>query len=100
MKKVSLVLAIVALSLTSSFAIAQNAEEPIVETNLVIQEKVEISLSELPAAISDALTANYADYEAVKAFKSSVDGRNLYELELKNEDSSVTITFDEEGNVV
>ncbi len=100
MKKVSLVVAIVALGLTSTFAIAQNSVEPAVETNLVMQDKVEIPLSELPAAISDALTANYADYEAVKAFKSSVDGNDIYEVEMKNEESSVTIAFDTEGNVV
>lgn len=100
MKKVSLVLAIVALSLTSTFAIAQNSEEATVETNLVMQEKVEISLSELPTAVSDVLTADYADFEAVKAFKSSVDGKDIYEVELKNEDSSLAIAFDAEGNVV
>lgn len=100
MKKVSLVVAVMALGLTSTFAFAQNSSEPIVETNLVIQDKVEIPLSELPAAISDALAANYADFEAVKAFKSSADGKDLYEVELKNEDSTVTIAFDAEGNEV
>lgn len=100
MKKVSLVLAIMALSVTGSYAIAQNSVEPTVETNLVMQDKVEIPLSELPAAISDALAANYADYEAVKAFKSSADGNDIYEVEMKNEDSTVTIAFDAEGNVV
>ncbi len=100
MKKVSLVLAVVALSLTSSFAIAQNSVEPTIETSLVAQDKVEIPLSELPAAVSEAISANYAEYEAVKAFKSSFNGKEIFEVEMTNEDSTITIVFDAEGNVV
>jgi len=100
MKKVSLVLAVVALSLTSTFAIAQNSVETTVETSVVSQDKVEIPLSELPVTVSEALSANFAEYEAVKAYKSSVDGNDIFEVEMTNGDSTVTMAFDAEGNVV
>ncbi len=98
MKKLSFLVAFVVFSLVSTSAFSQTKEDQATEVEQVIQDKTEIDLSDLPAAISEKLDENYADYSAEKASKTSLDGIDTYYITLSNDDERIQVIFDAEGN--
>ncbi|HBS12145.1 MAG TPA: hypothetical protein DEO36_06305 [Flavobacteriaceae bacterium] len=113
MKKVSYVFAVAVLSLISTTAFAQEeavadvaeatTTEEVVEavaTEATPQERTEIELSELPEAVATAVTTDFAGYTADKAFKSSVDGKDIFTIQLSKDGEAVEANYTAEGKVV
>jgi len=102
MKKLSYVIAFTALSLLSVNSFAQDVADATeaTTTEAVAQEKVEIQLSELPEAVATAVGADFQGYTAEKAFKSSVDGQDIYTVQLSKDGEAIEVNFNAEGKVV
>lgn len=100
MKKFSLLVAFLVFSFVSTTSFSQTKEDQATEVEQVIQDKTEIDLSDLPAAISEKLDESYADYSAEKAAKSSIDGNDTYYITMSNDDERIQVIFDAEGNVL
>ena len=104
MKKLSYLIAVAVLSLVSTTSFAQDVAEvtdvavEVVES--VEQEKVEIQLSELPEAVATAIGADFEGYTAEKAFKSSVDGQDIFTIQLSKDGEAIEVNYNAEGKVV
>ncbi len=105
MKKFSLVIvfAVFALVSTTTFAqegmevAAQDATEAVQE---VVQEKVEVQISELPEAVTKTLATEFVDYTAEKAFQTTENEKVVYYVGLTKENEALTVVIDAEGNIV
>ena len=70
------------------------------EGNLLFSE-TEIDNSELPAAINNSISTNYADYQTEEAERLDMaDGTTRYEVELENGDSELEVLFEADGTVI
>jgi len=98
MKKFSFLVVFVVLTFVSSSAFSQTKEDQAAVLEQVVQDKTEIDLSDLPAAISEKLDEDYADYTAEKASKASIDGIDTYYITISNDDERIQVIFDAEGN--
>jgi hypothetical protein len=49
----------------------------------VLMQKQEIALTELPAAVSNALKQNYSSYDLEEAEQITFDGKTYYEVEME-----------------
>ncbi|HYC29265.1 MAG TPA: PepSY-like domain-containing protein [Chitinophagaceae bacterium] len=56
--------------------------------------------SKLPAAVNDAIKAQYAGYEITEVDKENDKDRTTYEVDLKKGDDKLKVHFDENGKVV
>ena len=76
MRKLSYLIVFAALSLISTTTFAQEVKEEVkAEVKKVLQEdKVEVKLSELPEAVTDALGDEFEGYTAKKAYKTKKRG--------------------------
>ena len=97
MRKLSFLFLVAALSLVSTTAFAQEVQKEVKE---VVQEKVEIKLSELPEAVTKALGEQFADATAEKAYKETQDGQDIYHVKLEKEGAYTMVHFDAEGKVL
>ncbi len=97
MRKLSFLFLVAALSLVSTTAFAQEVQK---EVKAVVQEKVEIKLSELPEAVTKALGEQFADATAEKAYKETQDGQDIYHVRLENDGAYTMVHFDAEGKVL
>lgn len=100
MKKLSLLFTAMMLFVISTTAFTSQFEKTSLIVLSDVQEKVEIPLSDLPDAVSNALSENYAGYIAEKAYKSTNDGVVVYYVDLVKDGESITLKFDAEGNVL
>jgi hypothetical protein len=65
------------------------------------KDKKEISVSQLPPAVSAQLqTQDYSGWTVSKAWKKEKDGETKYAVELKNGDEIKKVKFDAQGNVL
>lgn len=66
----------------------------------IVKHKAEISLTELPAKISEKLKADYKDYKTDELYKIE-DGTSVkYKVKLKGASEEIKVLFDENGNVL
>ncbi|RPD90379.1 hypothetical protein EGM88_15625, partial [Aureibaculum marinum] len=79
---------------------AQEVEEVVEVVETTQQDKVEIQVSELPETVTNALTADFADYTADKAYKTMKDEQEVYWVVLSKEDTSIKVLFNAEGKVL
>jgi len=97
MRKLSFLLAFAVLSLVSTTSFAQDMKEEVKE---VVQDKVEVQISELPAAVTKTLGEQFAEYSAEKAFKSVQDGKDVYYVKLVKDEAHEIVLIDAEGIVL
>jgi hypothetical protein len=65
------------------------------------KDKKEISVSELPPAVSAQLQSqDYTGWTINKAFKKEKDGETIYAVELKNGEEMKKVKFDAQGNIL
>lgn len=100
MRKLSFLVAFAVMSLVSTATFAQEVEEAVVEAAAQQQEKVEVQVSELPEAITAAIAADFADYSADKAYKTTKDEQEVYWVVLSKEDAKIKVLFDAAGKVI
>ncbi len=97
MRKLSILLAFAVLSLVSTTTFAQEVKE---EAQEVVQDKVEIQISELPEAVTKTLGEQFAEYTAEKAYKSILDEKEVYYVKLVKDGEYNVVLIDAEGNVI
>ena len=96
MRKLSFLIAFTTLSLISTTTFAQEAQA----TEVVQQEKVEIKTSDLPEAVTKAVAADFQGYTIDKAFKSSIEGQDIFTVQLSKDGEALEINYTAEGKVV
>jgi len=96
MRKLSFLIAFAVLSLISTATFAQEEQA----TENVQQEKAEIQLGDLPEAVATAVTADFQGYTAEKAFKSSIDGQDIFTIQLSKDGEAFEVNYNAEGKVV
>ena len=70
------------------------------EGNLLFTE-TEINTSELPTAVSNSISTNYADYTIDEADRLDMaDGSVQYEVEIENGNSELEVILDTDGSVI
>jgi len=75
------------------------AQDIVEET--VQQEKNEIQVGELPEAITNTLTSEFSNFTAGKAFKSTLDGQEVYYIQLvKSDATSIEVLFNNAGKII
>lgn len=102
MKRFGMIVTLAALFMTGSIFAAD-----FVKTNefmnpeaLVISvqdEFEEIETDDLPEAVTNAVSEEYEGYDIDKAYVNPV---KIYKLELKNDDGTTTVYFDESGKEI
>ncbi len=97
MRKLSILLAFAVLSLVSTTTFAQETKEEVKE---IVQDKVEIQISELPEAVTKTLGEQFAEFTAEKAYKSVLDEKEVYYVKLVKDGEYNVVLIDAEGNVV
>lgn len=100
MKKLSLLVAFAVMSLVSTTTFAQEIEESIAEEVIEQEDKIEIEVGELPEAIMNAISTNFSELTAAKAFKTLKDDNEFYLVVLVKDDAQEEVLFDAEGNVI
>jgi len=95
MKKLVYVIAVVLGGIVLNAAEAPKVQDMLME-ELIIQDFTEISTSDLPQAVIDALTTDFPSATLNKAY---VNGEGQYKLEIAKEDGSTAELYaDAEGN--
>ena len=95
MKKLVFATALVLGGLTVSTAASPIFHDGIME-EVLVQDFIEIEISEVPEAITSALEEAYPGVTLVKAYKN---GEEQFKLEVSSEDGSTTELYaDAEGN--
>ena len=100
MKKLSILVAFAVMSLVSTATFAQEVEETVVEAVAQQDDKVEIQVSELPEAVTNAVATNFSEYTAAQAFKTIKDEKEVFIVVLAKDDAKEEVHFDAEGNVL
>ena len=100
MRKLSFAVAFAAMSLVSTGVFAQEVEEVVEVVEVVQQDRVEIQVSELPEAVTNALAANFSEHTASQAFKTLKNEQEVYVIVLAKDEATEEVTFDAEGNVI
>lgn len=101
MKKLFVAVALV-MGIGTSAAFANNAMIMESETVTMINDFTPIEVKDLPAAVQEAITKNYADSTIKEAaVEAKEDGTKTYKVVLTNkEGTESTVLFSESGEVV
>ena len=101
MRKLGLILMVAMFAAVSTSAFAQEGKEAVAEqVQQAVQDKVEIQVSELPEAVTNAISESYADYTAEKAYKAVKEEKEVYYVKLSSEGKNIKVLFDADGNVL
>ena len=101
MRKLRFLVLFAALGLFTMTTFAQEVKEEVkAVASAIAQEKVEIKLSELPEAVTKALSEQFAESTAEKAYKATQDGQDIYHVKLENDGAYTLVHFDAEGKVL
>lgn len=102
MRKLSSLLAIALFALISTTTFAQEEKEvkDQDQAKIMLQDKTEVQISELPEAVTKTLNETYADYTAKKAYKATKDDHEVYYVKLQKEGAYKKVLIDAEGNVI
>lgn len=101
MKKLGLTFAAIGLF----FATTTQAQVPPTSTEVPTEERAmekdyeKIEVTELPAAVSTAITTDYSEAQTREAWvKEKEDGKKVYKIKLDVNGQEETVYADEEGN--
>ena len=74
----------------------------IVGAGLAQAEEVEeeVAIADLPAAVTDAIKAEYPNAELLEAEKETEDGPTTYEVEIKNDGKTLEVEVSPEGKIL
>ena len=104
MRKLSVLLTFAVLILVSTTTFAQEVKEEIKDKvqakKELVQEKVEVQLSELPDAVTKTLGENFAEFTAKKAYKVVKDGKTNYYVKLLKGEEYIKVLIDDQGKVL
>jgi len=101
MRKLSFLFLFAALSLLTTTTFAQEMKEEVKATaTKVVQEKVEIKLSELPEAVTKVLGEEFAEFTAAKAYKEKKDNVAVFYIKLKKDGKYTKVIIDDTGKVL
>ena len=59
-----------------------------------------IAIADLPAAVTDAIKAEYPDAELLEAEKETEEGTTTYEVEIKNDGKLLEVEVSPEGEIL
>lgn len=76
-----------ALMLLAVIAVAQDQEES-------------VPLDKVPKAVLDAVKARFADAKLMEASKEKEDGKQVYEVTIKDKGQTVDVTLTPEGSII
>jgi uncharacterized membrane protein YkoI len=63
-------------------------------------QEAEISLDQVPRAVTDSARAKFPGGEIKEASKETEDGKTVYELEMKHDGRNMDVTLKEDGTLV
>ena len=98
MRKLSFTVLVVAMSIMSISAFAQEETTEVVE--IVQEEAIEIQVNELPEAVTKAIANDLAGYKAEKAFKTLQNQEEVFWIVLLKDDTKIKVLFNSEGKVI
>ncbi|HHC80947.1 MAG TPA: hypothetical protein ENK46_13770 [Flavobacteriia bacterium] len=101
MRKLIYVFVFAAIGLVSTTTFAQedkeNSKAAIQEK---VQDKVEVTINELPEAVTKTLGEQYAAYTAEKAYKATKDKKEVYYVKLVKGEDYIKVLIDADGKVI
>ena len=100
MKNLNFILVVVAVFLVSTISIANTIDGVDLKIEKINQDRLEISISDLPEAVTNTLKTDFAEFTPEKAYKSTKDDTVFYYVQIKKDDIIIEILFDDEGNAL
>ena len=98
MKKLFVAVALV-MGLGTSVAFAENFHASVDSVNIVNEFKP-IEVKDLPQAVLDAVTKDYAEFTIKEAYVEEVEGTKTYKVVLTDaEDNTTAVLYNEMGEV-
>ncbi|WP_337789040.1 hypothetical protein [Phocaeicola plebeius] len=99
MKKLFVAVALV-MGLGTSVAFAENFHASVDSVNIVNEFKP-IEVKELPQAVLDAVTKDYAEFTIKEAYVEEVEGTKTYKVVLTDaKDNTAAVLYTEKGEVL
>ena len=99
MKKLFVAVALV-MGLGTSVAFAENFHASVDSVNIVNEFKP-IEVKDLPQAVLDAVTKDYAEFTIKEAYVEEVEGTKTYKVVLTDaEDNTAAVLYIEKGEVL
>lgn len=99
MKKLFVAVALV-MGLGTSVAFAENFHASVDSVN-IINEFKPIEVKDLPQAVLDAVTKDYAEFTIKEAYVEEVEGTKTYKVVLTDaEDNTAAVLYPEKGEVL
>ena len=99
MKKLFVAVALV-MGLGTSVAFAENFHASVDSVNIVNEFKP-IEVKDLPQAVLDAVTKDYAEFTIKEAYVEEVEGTKTYKVVLTDaEDNTTAVLYTEKGEVI
>lgn len=99
MKKLFVAVALV-MGLGTSVAFAENFHASVDSVNIVNEFKP-IEVKDLPQAVLDAVTKDYAEFTIKEAYVEEVEGTKTYKVVLTDsEDNTAAVLYTEKGEVL
>ena len=104
MKKLSVLVTFAVLVLASTTTFAQKVKEEIKEVvkekKELVQDKVEVQLSELPEAVTKTLGEKFSEFTAKKAYKVVKGEKVVYYVKLLKGEEHIKVLVDAKGKVI
>ena len=98
MRKLSFVVALVAMTLVYTSASAQKQITPTIDVTQ--QELIEIPVHELPNAIIAVVTADFTEHSKTHAFKTLKDNKEVHLVVYTKNSVQEEVVFNKEGKIL